>query len=104
VLVVAIDRLATRAAIAYQQDYSKCTDDQSRECIEALERDDPDSFRILLALVYEAYYSDPGVLTELERVTGWRSTNVMTGSEMAPFDASLLVRVRSLPPAYRTVD
>jgi hypothetical protein len=40
----------------------------------------------------------------MEAENGWRGTGPMMGSEMAPFDQSLLARVRTMPSRYRVVE
>ena len=53
---------------------------------------------------YEAYYGHPDVLAAMETENGWRGMGPITGGEMPPFDASLLGRVRTMPPRYRMVE
>ncbi|HYT11665.1 MAG TPA: gluconate 2-dehydrogenase subunit 3 family protein [Candidatus Nitrosopolaris sp.] len=66
--------------------------------------DDTDAFSMVNDFTYEAYYGHPDVLAAMEAENGWRGMGPMTGGEMAPFDPSLLDRVRKLPPRYRVVE
>jgi hypothetical protein len=54
-------------------------------------------------LTYEAYYAHPRVLAALQRDLAWDGLAPTRGSEMEPFDESLLSRVKTLPPLYREV-
>lgn len=100
-LIVALDGLAAASQEQHGQPFTECSRPQRVACLEAFASADPDSFGLVQRLVYEAYYSVPAVLALLERATGWRSGNAVTGSQMVPFDESTTDRVRSLPPGYR---
>ena len=65
--------------------------------------DDSDAFNMVRDFTYEAYYGHPLVLAALERETGWNSTSATQGSDIDPFDASRLERVKKLPPRWRKV-
>ncbi|HEY6875488.1 MAG TPA: gluconate 2-dehydrogenase subunit 3 family protein [Candidatus Dormibacteraeota bacterium] len=65
--------------------------------------DDSDAFNMVRDFTYEAYYGHPLVLAALERETGWNSTSSTQGSDIDPFDASRLERVKQLPPRWRKV-
>lgn len=100
-LVRAVRGLDARARQLSGQPFAECPASVRIECLHAFEREAPEPFGLVLGLVYEAYYSAPPVLAALEQATGWRSSNVLTGSQMSPFDPDLLARVRSLPRRYR---
>jgi hypothetical protein len=61
-------------------------------------------FQQVLELTYEAYYRHPRVCAVMADRTGFDSRLPHLGSEMKPFDESLLDRVRQLPPHYRQVE
>ena len=65
--------------------------------------DESDAFNMVRDFTYEAYYGHPLVLAALERETGWNSTSATQGSDIDPFDASWLERVKKLPPRWRKV-
>jgi hypothetical protein len=67
------------------------------------ERDGEGIFAVVRDLTYEAYYTNPRVLAALERETGWVYEGAFSGSDMEPFDESLLERVRTAPPSWREV-
>jgi Gluconate 2-dehydrogenase subunit 3 len=102
-LTAAADLLDADARARHGCHFSDCASAQRTESLRALEADQPVLFELVRTLVYEAYYSAPAVLAALERATGWRAANSLTGSAMPPFDDRLLERVRSLPPGYREV-
>ena len=103
-LVRAVHGLDARARQLAGQPFAECPASLRIECLHAFKREFPEPFELVLGLAYEAYYSAPPVLAALERTTGWRSSNVLTGSQMPPFDMDLLARVRSLPRHYRETD
>jgi hypothetical protein len=65
--------------------------------------DDADAFQMISDFTYEAYYGHPDVIAALGPETGWRATSPLSGTTLAPFDASRLERVRTLPQRYRQV-
>jgi hypothetical protein len=65
--------------------------------------DDADAFQMISDFTYEAYYGHPDVIAALGPATGWRATSPLSGTTLAPFDASKLERVRTLPQRYRQV-
>jgi len=79
------DRLAPRQRVAV---------------LEAMERDDPEPFRALRDLVYEAYYTQPAVWRRLgyDFIGPERS-----GPPLEPFEEALLDRVRAMPRLFRQV-
>jgi Gluconate 2-dehydrogenase subunit 3 len=100
-LIGAVDDLDRCARGLSGQPFADGTRRHRIAALAALEAANPGAFGLVKGLVYEAYYADPAVLAQLERATGWRASNVLTGSAMAALDESLLRRVRSLPPGYR---
>ena len=100
-LVVALDALAAAAARQHGRPFAQSGPAQRAAVLEAFSAADPHAFGMIKGLTYEAYYATPMVLAGLERATGWRATNAVTGGHMDPFDESLLDRVRSQPPGYR---
>jgi hypothetical protein len=103
-LIGAVDDLNQCADGRFGQLFADGTRQQRVAALTALEAAQPGAFEFVRGLAYEAYYSDPAILAGLEVATGWRASNVLTGSAMAPLDESLLSRVRSLPPGYRRED
>jgi Gluconate 2-dehydrogenase subunit 3 len=100
-LISAVDRLDADARDRSGCEFADCSSARRTDSLHALAADEPALFALVLNLVYEAYYSTPSVLAELERATGWRAANALHGSAMAAFDESLLEHVRSLPRGYR---
>jgi hypothetical protein len=100
-LVVALDALAAAAARQHDRPFAQCSPVQRAAVLEAFASADPHAFGMIKGLTYEAYYATPMVLAVLERATGWRAANALTGGPMDPFDEALLDRVRSLPAGYR---
>jgi hypothetical protein len=104
-LLQAIDRLDRLAASKARQAFGECAPDERERLLRQFEaEDDSDAFNMVRDFTYEAYYGHPRVLAALEAETGWSSTSPTQGSPMAPFDASRLGRVRSLPPRWRRVE
>lgn len=101
-LIGAVDGLDHCARNSCGRPFAECTRQERVAAAAALQAAEPDAFDLVKGLAYEAYYSDPAVLASLERTTGWRAGNALTGSAMDALDESLLSRVRSLPPGYRT--
>jgi hypothetical protein len=96
-----VDRLANER---HGRRFAECELAQRTEILRAFEANDPlDAFPMVRDLTYEAYYAHPRVLAALERETGWRYEVAISGSEMEPFDESLLERMRTVPPRYRKV-
>jgi hypothetical protein len=100
-LIVALDGLDAVAQDLLGQLFVDCRAAQRAAALDAFAAADSGSFGLIKNLAYESYYSTPMVLADLERVTGWRASNAVTGSPMEPFDQSALERVRALPPGYR---
>jgi gluconate 2-dehydrogenase subunit 3-like protein len=101
-LLQAIDQLERSAQAELHKPFSECG---ARECERLLREfeavDATDAFNMVRDFTYEAYYGHPLVLAALEKETGWNSTSPTQGSDMEPFDASRLERVRRLPPRWR---
>src|SRR4029077_6906872 len=85
--------------------FAECSASEREQLLRQFQAaDDTDSFSMVNDFTYEAYYGHPAVLAVMESENGWRGTGPMSGSEMAPFDPSLLARVRTMPPRYRAVE
>ena len=94
-----IDQLAQERA---GRCFAEATPTERTEVLRAFEANDPlDAFPMVRDLTYEAYYAHPRVLDVLERETGWRYEVAISGTEMEPFDDSLLGRMRTVPPRWR---
>jgi hypothetical protein len=87
------------------QGFADCSPAEREQLLRQFQAtDDTDAFSMVNDFTYEAYYGHPDVLAVMEAENGWRGNGPMTGSEMIPFDASLLARVRMMPPRYRVVE
>jgi hypothetical protein len=103
-LLHALDTLERIARSKANRSFSECDVDQRERLLRDFQvEDDTDAFNMVSDFTYEAYYGHPQVLAALEKATGWRGMNPMTGSQMAPFDEEQLARVRSMPPRWRSV-
>jgi hypothetical protein len=101
-LLQALDRLDALAEAKAHEPFSQCTAVEKERLLRELEAEDAsDAFNMVRDFTYEAYYGHPRVLAALQADTNWSSTSPTQGSRMAPFDASRLERVRSLPPRWR---
>jgi hypothetical protein len=101
-LLQALDRLEVLSAAKAHNPFNRCAADEKERLLRELEADDAtDAFNMVRDFTYEAYYGHPRVLAALEADTKWSSKSPTEGSRMAPFDASRLERVRSLPPHWR---
>ena len=101
-LLQALDRLDGLAEAKAHEPFSQCGADEKERLLRELEAGDTtDAFNMVRDFTYEAYYGHPRVLAALEADTRWSSASSTKGSRMAPFDASRLERVRSLPPRWR---
>ena len=94
-----VDQLAQKLA---GRRFAEAPPPERTEVLRAFEANDPlDAFPMVRDLTYEAYYAHPRVLDVLELETGWRYEVAFSGSELEPFDESLLARMRTLPPRWR---
>ena len=101
-LLQAVDRLEGLATAKAHMPFSQCASDEKERLLRELEADDTtDAFNMVRDFTYEAYYGHPRVLAAIDADAHWSSTSPTQGSRMAPFDASRLERVRSLPPRWR---
>jgi len=101
-LLQAIDHLEGLAAAKAHKTFPQCAADEKERLLRELEADDAtDAFNMVRDFTYEAYYGHPRVLAALQADARWSSTSPTQGSRMAPFDATRLERVRSLPPRWR---
>lgn len=69
--------------------------------VTALERKLGPAFQALLAAVYGAYYTDPAVLADIARRTGYQHPPQPTGYALPAFDATVLDTVRQAAPSWR---
>lgn len=104
-LLQAIDQLERSAQTELHKPFSECSPQECERLLRQFEAvDSSDAFNMVRDFTYEAYYGHPLVLAALEKETGWSSIGPTQGSEMKPFDASSLERVRKLPPRWRKVE
>ena len=102
-LLHGIDQVERLAHSAAGRPFTECGREERESVLRQLQALDADAFSMVSDFTYEAYYGNPNVLAAIEAETGWRGSGPMSGSAMAPFDASQLARVRQLPPRYRAV-
>lgn len=103
-LLQAIDHLERSARAERHKAFSECSAREREGLLRQLEAvDGTDAFNMVRDFTYEAYYGHPLVLAALEKETGWSSSSPTQGSDMNPFDASRLERVRKLPARWRKV-
>jgi hypothetical protein len=103
-LLHALDSIERIALTKARQSFDSCTPEIREQLLREYQvADDADAFSMVSDFTYEAYYGHPEVLAALESVTGWRGLGPMKGGSMAPFDAKLLERVKSLAPRWRQV-
>jgi hypothetical protein len=101
-LLQAIDNIESAAQAQLHKPFSECRVQECERLLREFEAvDSSDAFNMVRDFTYEAYYGHPLVLAALEKETGWNSTSATQGSEMQPFDAAQLERVRKLPPRWR---
>lgn len=104
-LLQAIDHLERSAQAEIRKPFADCgAADRERLLREFEAVDGSDAFNMVRDFTYEAYYGHPLVLAALEKETGWNASSSTQGSDMDPFDASRLERVRKLPPRWRKVE
>lgn len=101
-LIQAIDHLERSAESELRKPFTACNHEEREGLLRQFEAvDSSDAFNMVRDFTYEAYYGHPLVLAALEKETGWNSSSSTQGSEMTPFDASRLERVRKLPARWR---
>jgi hypothetical protein len=99
--LAALDRSALER---HEAVFASCDRDDQLALVEELSQDGArGGFDLVLELTFEAYYRHPRVVAVMKERTGFDATLPHLGSQMQPFDESLLDRVRALPPHYRTV-
>lgn len=104
-LLQAIDRMDRSAQDEVHKPFAECDAADRERLLRQFEAvDDSDAFNMVRDFTYEAYYGHPLVLAALERETGWNSTSSTQGSDIDPFDASRLERVKKLPARWRKAD
>lgn len=101
-LLQAIDHLERAAQAELHKPFDESSAQERERLLREFEAiDTSDAFNMVRDFAYEAYYGHPLVLAALEKETGWNSSSPTQGSEMTPFDASRLDRVRKLPARWR---
>jgi hypothetical protein len=104
-LLHGIDEVERLAQEKTGKSFAECSPAEGERLLRQFQAaDDSDAFSMVNDFTYEAYYGHPDVLAAMEAENGWRGTGPMTGGEMAPFDPSLLARVRTMPPRYRVIE
>jgi len=104
-LIHGIDEVERLARDETGMSFAECSPAAREQLLRQFQAaDDTDAFSMVNDFTYEAYYGHPDVLAAMEAENGWRGIGPMTGSEMGPFDRSLLARVHTMPPRYRTVE
>jgi gluconate 2-dehydrogenase subunit 3-like protein len=104
-LLHAIDEVERLALSKTGHPFTDCSAGDREDVLRQFQAaDDTDAFSMVNDFTYEAYYGHPMVLAALQAENGWRGTAPMAPSVIPPFDASLLDRVRTLPPRYRVVE
>jgi hypothetical protein len=101
-LIAAIDTVDRLSVARHGGTFAGQEPGDQAAILRAFEESDGDGiFGVVRDLTYEAYYTTPRVLDLLARETGWRYETAFSGSEMEPFDESLLARVRTAPASWR---
>lgn len=80
-------------------------DPAAREAaLQLIEAENPARFFTLVVMAYNAYYTDPRVLRQVEANTGYAARPPQPlGYEMKPFDERLLEKVRQREPFWKKV-
>jgi gluconate 2-dehydrogenase subunit 3-like protein len=103
-LLNALARIDVIAQAKAHKTFAACSVDERERLLREFQvEDDSDAFQMISDFTYEAYYGHPDVIAALGPATGWRATSPLSGTQLAPFDATRLARVRSLPRRYREV-
>lgn len=101
-LIKALDAIERRSFQRHEVPFADAGADAQAEMLRVFEEtDDTGAFAMVRDLTYEAYYANPRVLDLVERETGWQYEGAIAGSEMEPFDESLLKRMRTVKPKWR---
>ena len=58
--------------------------------MKALEKERPTAFRLVMELIYEAYYRDPSVLKIVELQTGFRTRLAVDGFATPKYDSEVM--------------
>jgi hypothetical protein len=78
--------------------------ERRHEVLQSMEASLPDAFGVVLVLAYNAYYTNPQVLTVVSERTGYAARAPQPeGYELDPFDESSLETVRQREPFWRQV-
>jgi hypothetical protein len=86
-----------------RSDFGRIATEAQTAHLRELEQQHAAAFAELVQLVYGVYYTDRVVLGRVEATTGRPARPPQPlGYSLAPFDESVLERVRKLPPSYRT--
>ena len=97
----ALDALGQISETNFHVPFAGISPAQRVEVLTKLETQSPEVFTKLRDLVYESYYTQPGVWKligyELHPTNG-------SGPQMKPFDDSVLAKVRNMPKLYREVE
>jgi len=97
------ESLATMGTLAtdhYGDRFSALARDRRQRMVAAFAESSPDRFGALRTYVYEGYYLQPRVW----QLLGYEPYPTSgTGPSMAPFDATMLSRVRAMSPLWRQI-
>ncbi|MBT5267200.1 MAG: hypothetical protein HOL85_20370 [Rhodospirillaceae bacterium] len=85
--------------------FMKRAPDDANALLLKFEEEAPDEFERLVVAAYSVYYTDPGVLAAVERLTGYEARPPQPlGHELEPFDEALLANVRRREPFWRRIN
>jgi hypothetical protein len=88
-------------------DFTSLEQHGREDVLRELEARDPAAIRMIVNLVYTAYYTDPRVLAEIQAATGYNAGPPQPqGYHLEPFgeiDEALLAPVRAMQPIWRRV-
>jgi hypothetical protein len=91
----------------YGKQFTAASLDDQVAVMTQLEKDRPTSFRLVMELVYEAYYRDPSVLVAVESRTGFRPRLAVDGFATPRLDdevVALLTEIGGRPSLVREVN